>query len=68
MFSSGKHKSKEDPALRVRQFAGFPGNGLSVREGKLWCTPCGTTVNHERKSSVKKHLDSATHKQRKGKS
>lgn len=66
MFSRGK-KSKEEPALRVRQFADVQGNGLSVRDGKLWCSPCGTTVNHERKSSVKKHLDSATHKLRRGK-
>uniref|UniRef100_H2ZZB7 U1-type domain-containing protein n=1 Tax=Latimeria chalumnae TaxID=7897 RepID=H2ZZB7_LATCH len=47
---------------RVKQ---YPLGVLHSDGGKLFCTYCNVTVDHYRKSSVDRHLDSSTHQKRK---
>uniref|UniRef100_H2ZXY2 HAT C-terminal dimerisation domain-containing protein n=1 Tax=Latimeria chalumnae TaxID=7897 RepID=H2ZXY2_LATCH len=49
-------------ADRVKQ---YPPGVLHSDGGKLFCTYCNVTVDHYRKSSVNRHLDSSTHQKRK---
>uniref|UniRef100_H3AIL8 DUF659 domain-containing protein n=1 Tax=Latimeria chalumnae TaxID=7897 RepID=H3AIL8_LATCH len=46
---------------RVKQYP----LGVLSDGGKLFCTYCNVTVDHYRKSSVDRHLDSSTHRKRK---
>uniref|UniRef100_H3A1D3 U1-type domain-containing protein n=1 Tax=Latimeria chalumnae TaxID=7897 RepID=H3A1D3_LATCH len=43
----------------------YPLGVLRSDGGKLFCTYCNVTVDHYRKSSVDRHLDSSTHRKRK---
>ena len=51
-------KSKSTPKKRIIE---FNNKYLFKKKNELWCRACNVKIVHEKKSSVKQHLETITH-------